>query len=102
MSGSSAEPAALASRGAANLPSPVVTLLADAGVVVPAEVGTHIKQGDAMAEIVDPFPGVSTQLMSPVDGVLYAREIHRYVRAGTDIAKVAGVEALRTGDLLAD
>ncbi|MBK7684614.1 MAG: succinylglutamate desuccinylase/aspartoacylase family protein [Rhodocyclaceae bacterium] len=67
-----------------------------------AEVGTHLKQGDAIADIVDPFTGVSTQLVSPVDGVLYAREIHRYVRAGTDIAKVAGVEALRTGDLLAD
>ena len=67
-----------------------------------AEVGAHLKQGDAIADLVDPLSGTSTRLVSPVDGVLYAREVHRYVRAGTEIAKVAGADALRTGDLLAD
>jgi uncharacterized protein len=69
-------------------------------VVFHAEVGARLKSGDRIADIVDPLTGASTPLASPVDGVMYAREIHRYVRAGTDIAKVAGAEALRTGDLL--
>jgi len=34
--------------------------------------------------------------------VLYARESRRFVAAGTRVAKVAGREAVRSGNLLSD
>ena len=69
-------------------------------LVFSAEVGEKVRRGDCIAEIVDPVSSEVTRLLSPVAGVLYAREVRRYVRAGTRVAKVAGAEALRTGRLL--
>jgi hypothetical protein len=37
-----------------------------------------------------------------VDGLLFARDSVRLVRAGQKIAKVAGLEARRSGKLLGD
>lgn len=72
-----------------------------AGVLVfAAEVGQKLRRGECVAEVLDPINAEVTCLLSPVDGVLYARENRRYVRAGTSVAKVAGAEALRNGRLL--
>lgn len=62
-------------------------------------VGADVRRGERVAEIVDPA-GNATPLDSPVDGVLYAREARRWIAAGTQVAKVAGREALRSGKLL--
>jgi len=62
-------------------------------------VGSDVRRGERVAEIVDPA-GSATVLHAAVDGVLYARESRRWVAAGTQVAKVAGREALRTGKLL--
>jgi hypothetical protein len=73
------------------------------GVLVHARpLGSSVRRGEVIAEIVDPLGGGVTRLESPTDGVLYARESRRFVPAGTRIAKVAGREAVRSGRLLAD
>jgi predicted deacylase len=62
-------------------------------------VGSDVRRGQRVVEIVDPT-GRTTSLEAPVDGVLYAREARRWIAAGTQVAKVAGREALRSGKLL--
>ena len=47
-----------------------------------------------------PMTGLVTPLLSPVDGVFYARETRRFVPAGAGVLRVAGREALRQGKLL--
>jgi predicted deacylase len=64
--------------------------------------GSDVRQGDPVAEIVDPATGYVTALASPVDGVCYARESRRFVPAGTRVAKIAGRVPLRSGNLLSD
>ena len=73
------------------------------GVLVHAlALGTRVRKGELLAEIVDPLGGSVTPLQSPTDGVLYARESRRFVAAGTPVCKVAGREAARSGRLLLD
>ena len=73
------------------------------GVLVHAQpLGTAVRRGELVAEIVDPFSGDATPLESPTDGVLYARESRRFVPAGTRVCKVAGREPVRSGKLLSD
>lgn len=73
------------------------------GVLVHAQpLGSTVRRGDLVAEIVDPLGGGVTPLASPTDGVLYARESRRFVAAGTRVCKVAGREAVRSGKLLSD
>lgn len=80
---------------------PVVT--PHAGVVVHrCALGVRLARGQPVADVVDPASGRVTELESPVDGVCYARESRRFVPAGTRIAKVAGREPLRSGNLLSD
>jgi hypothetical protein len=55
-----------------------------------------------LAELIDPVSAQVTELKSPVDGVLYAHISGRFVTAGTKIAKVAGAEATRSGNLLSN
>lgn len=64
------------------------------------EVGDVVVQGDVLAHVIDPISAAVTELRSPVDGLLFARDTLRLVTAGAKIAKVAGREALRTGKLL--
>lgn len=64
------------------------------------EVGETIQAGDVIAHVIDPISGSVTELKSPVDGLLFARDTLRLVTAGARIAKVAGREATRTGKLL--
>jgi uncharacterized protein len=71
-------------------------------VVYLRELGTTLCRGEPLVEIVNPMDGVTTVLTSPTDGVFYARESHRFVPAGTRVAKVAGREAVRSGKLLSD
>ena len=64
------------------------------------EPGAKVKAGERLADLVEPMTGLVTPLLSPVDGVFYARETRRFVPAGTGVLRVAGREALRTGNLL--
>jgi predicted deacylase len=64
--------------------------------------GARLARGEPLADIVDPASGDVTVLESPVDGVCYARESRRFVAAGTRVAKVAGRERLRSGNLLSN
>jgi predicted deacylase len=71
------------------------------GVLVPRQpVGARVRRGEPIADLVDPDAGTATPVPSPCDGVLYARELRRVVYAGQRIAKVAGREPVRTGELL--
>jgi len=71
------------------------------GVVVYLhECGTRVSAGDRLADLIEPMSGLVTPLLSPVDGVFYARETRRFVPAGASVLRVAGREALRQGKLL--
>ena len=69
-------------------------------VVYLREVGTSVAAGERLADLIEPMTGLVTPLLSPVDGVFYARETRRFVPAGTSVLRVAGREALRQGNLL--
>ena len=64
------------------------------------EPGAQVAAGERLADLVEPMTGLVTPLVSPIDGVLYARETRRFVPAGAGVLRVAGREALRTGNLL--
>lgn len=71
------------------------------GVVVYRQpVGSRVRRGEPVADIVDPDSGAATTVGSPCDGVLYARELRRLAHAGQRIAKIAGREPVRYGKLL--
>jgi len=65
-----------------------------------ASPGDDLRAGDVICDIIDPLTGLSYTVVSPVDGVMYARGILRYAKRGMALAKVAGKVAQRTGDLL--
>lgn len=65
-------------------------------------IGETVKAGDVLAHVIDPISNRVTELLSPVDGLLYARESPRFARAGMKVAKVAGLHATRSGKLLGD
>ena len=69
-------------------------------IVYLREVGAKVTAGEHLADLIEPMTGVVTPLVSPVDGVFYARETRRFVPAGTSVLRVAGREALRAGKLL--
>lgn len=65
--------------------------------------GQTVVEGEVIAEIIDPTsPEDSSvhQVKAGVAGVLYAVIRERYVMAGGEIGKIAGVHPFRTGDLL--
>ena len=66
------------------------------------ELGSEVRCGEHIADLVDPLSGLVTLLTSPVDGVLYARESRRLATAGARVANIAGREPLRKGKLLSD
>jgi len=81
----------------------IPVLAPQGGVLVHARpLGATVRRGELVAEIVDPLGGTVTQLESPADGVLYARESRRFVTAGTRVCKIAGREPVRSGKLLSD
>jgi uncharacterized protein len=69
-------------------------------VVYLREPGARVAAGERLADLIEPMTGLVTPLLSPVDGVFYARETRRFVPAGMGVLRVAGREALRTGNLL--
>jgi uncharacterized protein len=88
-------------RGPRPLQGSVPVLSPRAGVLVHrGALGKEVRKGDCIAEVIDPLSGSASELCSAVDGVLYARESSRTVHAGMAVAKVAGIESLRSGQLL--
>ena len=72
-----------------------------AGVLVFSKaLGTQIAAGESIGDLLDPSTGVLSSLVATVSGVLFARVSRRYVRSGTSVAKIAGLEPFRTGNLL--
>ena len=74
---------------------------AHAGVVVFSKaLGSQIAAGESIGDLLDPGTGSLSPMLASVSGVLFARVSRRYVRAGVSVAKIAGHEAFRTGNLL--
>jgi predicted deacylase len=69
-------------------------------IVYLREPGVAVVAGEHLADLVEPMTGLTTPLLSPVDGVFYARETRRFVPAGAGVLRVAGREAVRQGKLL--
>lgn len=69
-------------------------------LVFKTQVGTKVRAGEVIAEIIDPLTGAVTPAKAPTDGVMFARVAVRFVTQGMRLAKVAGTEAKRTGKLL--
>jgi hypothetical protein len=69
-------------------------------IVYRREAGDLLQAGDAVADIVDPLSDTVTTLRTTRGGRLFARHVQRFATAGDAIAKVAGNEAFRTGNLL--
>jgi uncharacterized protein len=80
----------------------VMPLIApNAGVVVFSKLpGALVAADELIAELVDAVSGERIPLRAPVSGVLYARIASRFVAAGQRVAKVAGEQVLRNGNLL--
>lgn len=69
-------------------------------LVFKTQVGTKVRAGEVIAEIIDPLTGAMSPAQAPTDGVMFARIGVRFVTQGMRLAKVAGTEAKRTGKLL--
>lgn len=71
------------------------------GMVVFAQApGVQVRQGDLLAELIDPITGTVTPVTAPVDGLFFARDNRRFATAGMSLGKVAGTDAVRSGSLL--
>jgi uncharacterized protein len=64
------------------------------------EVGETVRAGDTIADVLDPLDDRLVPLVARTDGVLYARHWTRFATTGMLVARVAGKDAARTGDLL--
>lgn len=64
------------------------------------QVGDWIRKGDIIADILDPLSDKRTPLKATTDGVLYARHWMRFAARGMLVARIAGTEIIRNGDLL--
>jgi predicted deacylase len=69
-------------------------------VVFAAQVGQTVQVGELVAEIVDPIANQAHRVVAGVGGVFYARIRERYALAGSELGKIAGVTAFKTGELL--
>lgn len=73
-----------------------------AGICVyKAELGDRVQPGELVAELVVPGRG-RTPIRSSIAGVLFTRVHARFLRPGQNLAKIAGTEPRRTGNLLSD
>jgi predicted deacylase len=107
-----------AHRGLVDLPVPALPPLINAatpldgtdvlkapvsGVVVYVrEIGERIRAGEVVLEVVEPISGEVHPVVSRTDGLLFARESLRYVRAGRSLCKIAGAVPVRSGKLSSD
>ncbi|MES2149008.1 MAG: succinylglutamate desuccinylase/aspartoacylase family protein [Pseudomonadota bacterium] len=72
-----------------------------AGVLVfHKAVGERLREGEALADLIDPVGGTTTTLRSAVAGVMFARSARRHLLRGMCAAKVAGAVPIRSGNLL--
>ncbi len=69
-------------------------------VVFAAEVGQTLRAGDLVAEVIDPINNHTHGVRAGVAGVMYARIRDRYITTGGELAKIAGANPFRTGELL--
>ena len=69
-------------------------------VVFAANVGDWMHVGDLVAEVIDPIANQTQRIVAGVEGILYARIRDRYITAGGELAKIAGANPFRTGELL--
>lgn len=81
--------------GSQTLHSPVPGVL-----VFVAKLGAMLRQGDRVAEVIDPVSGQVTPLLAGVEGVFYARVTGRFVHSGEEVGKIAGARPFRSGPLL--
>ena len=64
------------------------------------ELGAQLRKGEPLAEVIDPITGAVSVIESPVDGLFFACECKTFAVAGMALAKVAGRDVLRHGNLL--
>jgi predicted deacylase len=64
------------------------------------EIGETVRAGDIIADVLDPFDDQLVPLVAQTEGVLYARHWTRFATAGMLVARIAGEDAARQGDLL--
>ncbi len=62
--------------------------------------GNKVAAGEAVADLIDPVSGKTTELSSKVGGVFFARTAHRHLLRGMAVGKIAGPVAFRAGQLL--
>lgn len=62
--------------------------------------GDQVAVGDAVAHVINPLSGQTTELCAEVTGVLYARHSLRWATTGLEVGKVSGATPFRTGALL--
>ena len=65
-----------------------------------ASPGEKLRDGQLIAQVIDPVSDRVTPVYSATDGVLYARSLRRMATAGMVIAHVAGAGEHRSGYLL--
>jgi predicted deacylase len=71
------------------------------GLLVPiAQLGEEIKEGETVAELIDPLADRVTELKARQSGLFFAHTGQRYVPAGAGLAKIAGAASIRVGHLL--
>jgi predicted deacylase len=59
-----------------------------------------VREGDAVADLVNPVSGKVTTLHAARPGVLFASTAHRHLLRGMNVCKIAGATAFRQGELL--
>ncbi|SPB13371.1 succinylglutamate desuccinylase/aspartoacylase [Caballeronia novacaledonica] len=64
------------------------------------EIGETVRAGDVIADVLDPLDDRLVPLVAETEGVLYARHWTRFATAGMLVARIAGKDAAREGDLL--
>lgn len=64
--------------------------------------GSHIRAGEVVAEIIDPLTDAVTPLVAEHGGVLYARHWVRFATAGMLVIRLAGNSEIRSGNLLVE
>jgi len=64
------------------------------------KLGDRIKPGEVVAEVVDPITDLVMPLVAEFGGVLYARNLTKFVTTGALAVRLAGGNACRSGKLL--
>lgn len=65
-----------------------------------AHPGDAVKRGDLLAQVLNPLTDQLTPLTAGINGIYYARHWQRFANAGTLVARIAGKETIREGNLL--